>query len=479
MDKSLLVQVVVSLVKAGDEQRVRIGTGYPIAGGRILTAGHVIDNATIDKIEVSWYHHLADRSWKKCTSIEWDGRPEFDAVILNVDCPEGLQTRFGFLAESDPLTNQIWESQGFPLVGERGAVATPLKGTTFSMGPADNHFELGIDHSTTLQNGWQGASGSPVFIDGKILGYIVLCPDNFGNGRFRALPVSRLRKDEKFRQAAKLTEDAQRKTLVDAAIARLAASKVALEALAKTISVHLPMVSSRQVVEKLMEISSPVEMLNTMIREMNKLDKRQEKAAADCIEQVAYLLIPATLADSRVKEIKMVLHLGHTHVPFNAKTKAMVETAIARINGREIKFRPVASATDNARGVFCLEDPPEEGMDGDGEKFIANFVDALSTMVGADLRGGTREEMTRAINAQLQADFDIDRWQYYYVFEYPEQEQERQVRFSLAQKLDKLFPLLAIVGLDRSDSHADEINLVTRMMRILCRAAGIEYKPYG
>lgn len=482
MDKSLLVQVIVNLDDSGDKKKVHHGTGYPIAGGRVLTAGHVIENATIDKIEFSWYHHIQDQDWKKCTRIVWDGRPEIDAVVLEADCPEGLNARFGLLWESEPESNQSWESEGFPMVGERGAVSTPLKGTTYSMGPGHQYFQLGIDNPTTLLNGWRGASGSPVFVDGKILGLIVLCPDNFGEGRFQALPVARLLKNEKFREAAGLTEDEQRETLVSAAIDRLATSKVALETLAKTLDVQLsdrPKDSSRLVIEKLMEQPSAAQMLNAMIREMNKLDKKQDKAGADCIEQVAYLLIPATLTSSRVKEISMVMQLGDTHVAFHAKTKAMVETAIARINGREINFRPVVGAKDNARGVFCLDDPPEEGMDGDGELFIDNFVEALSTMVGADLLGGTREEKILAINGQLQTDFDIDGWQYYYVFEYPKQEEERNVRFALAKKLDKLFPLLAVVGLDRSDPHADEIDLVTRMMRILCRAAGIEYKPHG
>ena len=482
MDKSLLVQVIVNLDDAGDKQKVHHGTGYPIAGGRVLTAGHVIGNATIDKIEFSWYHHISDQDWKKCTRIVWDGRPEIDAVVLEADCPEGLNSRFGLLWECEPESDQSWESEGFPLVGKRGAVSTPLKGTTYSMGPADNHFHLGIDHATTMQNGWRGASGSPVFVDGKILGLIVLSPDNFGNGRFQALPVARLLKNEKFREAAGLTEDDQRKTLVSGAIDRLATSKVALETLAKALSVQLSDKSKdscRLVIEKLMEQPSAAQMLNAMIREMNKLDKKQDKAGADCIEQVAYLLIPASLSLSRVKEISMVMQFGDTHVAFNAKTKAMVETAIARINGREIKFRTLASATDKARGVFCLEEPPEEGMDEDGEKFIDNFVVSLSTMVGEDLLGRTRDTKIRAINSKLEFDFARDGWQYYYVFEYPKQDQERKVRFALAQKLAKLFPRLAVVGLDRSDSHDEENDLVLRMNWILCRAAGIEYKPHG
>ncbi|MEI7461751.1 MAG: hypothetical protein WCK15_20365, partial [Pirellula sp.] len=134
MDKSLLVQVIVNLHDAGDKDKVRIGTGYPISGRRILTAGHVIGDATQDKVEVSWYHQQ-DRSWKNCTSIVWDGRiAGFDAVVLEAECPDGLQTRFGFLADSKPTSDQPWESEGFPLVGERATVSTPLKGTTFSMG---------------------------------------------------------------------------------------------------------------------------------------------------------------------------------------------------------------------------------------------------------------------------------------------------------------------------------------------------------
>ena len=36
-----------------------------------------------------------------------------------------------------------------------------------------------------------------------------------------------------------------------------------------------------------------------------------------------------------------------------------------------------------------------------------------------------------------------------------------------------------VIGLDRANVTEEELGTVSSMMRILCRAAGIEYKPHG
>jgi hypothetical protein len=480
MDKDLLVQVIVN---TGDE-KVRCGTAYPIAPGRVITAAHVVGDAQPNQIEVSWYHQSkSERGWKPCKSIVWK-RPDVDVIVLEVDCPNSVKSRFAVLGESEPRTDIRWESEGFPLVGKRGDdwVAISMKGATFSMGNQSELFELGVDSPPSSVNGWQGASGSPVFVNGNILGVIVVCPKDFANGRLSAVPAYRLLKDDSFRAAVELTEDEQRRLLVLETIQLLAKSREALQTLAKRLKV--PELAddqkwSRSVVEKLLELGSPPQILTAMIRAMNDLDKQGLKGVADILEQVAYYVAPAALSNSHVKQITVIVESKEGRFAFPAKTKMFVEIAMARINGRKTDFRVVAAQTDMPHGKFCLSNPPEPGMDQEHDAFIADFVAELSRMIGADLLSDKQHENVRAINAELDAQFELYGWQYYYVCDYRKHEAERRKRMALAVKLDKLFPRIAFIGLDRADAPQEELDTVIRMMHILCRAAGIEYKPHG
>ena len=53
MDKSLLVQVIVSLENSVDGDKVRLGTGYPVTSGRVITAAHVVGDATPEQGVIS------------------------------------------------------------------------------------------------------------------------------------------------------------------------------------------------------------------------------------------------------------------------------------------------------------------------------------------------------------------------------------------------------------------------------------------
>ncbi len=480
MDKNLLVQVVVG---TGEGNRVRCGTAYPIAPGRLITAAHVIEDATPEKIDVSWYHQPAeDRGWKPCISIAWDGRPKFDVMLLQVDCPEALKNRFGVLTQTPPKTHSRWESEGFPLIGKRSDnwLPIPMKGAVYSIGNQSALFQLDVDDPPTRQGGWRGASGSPVFVDGAILGVIVTCPEDFANGRLEAVPVSRLLADTRFRAAAQLSEDEQRKALVDEAVCLLAESVEAFEELAPRVGLSGLANGpgpSRNAIEALLDLRSPPPILKVLVHAMDALDRDDKKSAADVLESVAYYLIPAALTDAHVSQMNIIIDATSGSFEFRAKTKTFVEIAMARINGRQTKFRPVADAQDTPSGRLCLTNPPESGMDASNECFIHDFVAELAGMIGRDLVDSDPAKTVEAINVELETQFEDDGWQYYYVFEFPQNEQGRHRRQQVATRLDDMFPLVAFIGL-HSGASQEEQRTVTRLMRILRRAAGIERTPY-
>ena len=480
MDKNLIVQLIVDT--GGDE--VGCGTAYPVAPNRLITAAHVVDNASPEQVEASWYHQKeGDRGWVPCVNIVWDGRPNFDVMILQIEFPESVRDRFGNLINKEPQDDVRWNSEAFPLVGQRDDKweALPMKGATYSMGDQSDHFHLNVDDPP--EPGWDGASGSPVFVDGGIMGVIVVCPDDFKNGRLEAVPLCRLLADEDFKAAIGRTEDENRKKLVDAAVHELASSHDALVALAGRLEIPDPgdpTKWARAVVDHLLDGSAPPEILIPIITAQRDLDRQNEKEAADALERFAYCIVPAALTDAHVQQMTLVADSNSERREFQAKTRTFVELTLARISGRRAWFLPVSGQTDTPSGKLCLPAPPEAGMDEDHGGFVTEFIGYLAkTMVGKGLHSVDDDETVSAINEELESRFELEQWQYYYVFENPKNDAERRRRHELATRLDQLFPRIAFIALDRAEGSPEERGTVSRMMRILCRAAGIEWEPYG
>jgi len=203
MDKNRLVQIFVPTTDP--EGKGSIGTGYPVAKDRILTAHHVVfpENRDDSKpIEIRWYHlDESQRGWRTISRMVWDSQKEDVAVL---ECPFPIEiTPFAELDSRKPETAKRWESEGFAKAGKRDDKSNPpvgLQGNTYSMG-GHGVFELGVDDPANSPDLWQGASGSPVFVAGRIQGVIVTTPTSFPANRFAAAPMWRLLQDPAFRNA--------------------------------------------------------------------------------------------------------------------------------------------------------------------------------------------------------------------------------------------------------------------------------------
>jgi hypothetical protein len=83
MDKNWLVQIFVPTTDP--EGKGSVGTGYPVARERILTARHVVFHENRDDskpIEARWYHlDESQREWRTVSKIIWDSKKEEVAVI--------------------------------------------------------------------------------------------------------------------------------------------------------------------------------------------------------------------------------------------------------------------------------------------------------------------------------------------------------------------------------------------------------------
>jgi hypothetical protein len=202
MDKKNLI---VQLFCATDGDCGRFGTAYPVSQNVLLTAGHVVGDATAKDVEALWWHQPdGDRRAIPCTEILWDGRkeePSFDVLLLRCPFPSAVVNSWGQLVGRRPVDHEKWASEGFPFVGERGTKPVPLQGKTHSMGDRSECFHLSVAAPADKAKRWKGASGAPVFVDEEIIGVIVTVPRHYNANRFEAVPVFKLLENAAFRKA--------------------------------------------------------------------------------------------------------------------------------------------------------------------------------------------------------------------------------------------------------------------------------------
>ena len=221
MDKNLLIEIFVPRTDGGGN----IATGYPVAKDRILTARHALfprDRNTTKPIEVRWHHQSGEaRKWRGINEIAWNGGDAFDVALIDCEFPSECST-WGVLTKAKPEDHMRWASEGFAAAGRRDdAYREPIPMLGQASGAADTQAEfwLGANYEVSPHSSWAGASGSPVFVHGKIIGVIVSCPPNFNQCRLKATPAWRLLADPDFRKAIGYDDRLRRLNKVEREIA--------------------------------------------------------------------------------------------------------------------------------------------------------------------------------------------------------------------------------------------------------------------
>lgn len=485
--KNLIVQM---WAPSAEGHEGRIGTAYPVAPGVLMTAAHVVGDATGNTIEARWWH-LPDgeRTWKHCTKILWDGRtqsPSSDIVLLGCEFPTSVTGHWGQFAAVRPKDHAEWCSEGFPYVGVKDENAVPIKGTTHSMGDRSEHFHLAIDAATETEEGWTGASGSPVFVNDRIIGVIVNSPRDYRAERFHAVPVFRLLENPEFRSLVNYSaaED-QRHQLKEAAISELASCDEAMAILVKQLRIDPPADRQKRasaIVTALLDDADPVKLANRVVRSMQQVKGREEphQRAVATLNAVAMHLIPASLAMHHIPQIHVIAESGSQQHHFQACTKTFLEIAMARLDGRPALYRTPRSQRDRPPGILSLEKPAEVEIDKTGEEFKRNFVKGLrDAMAMPDLGDPELEKAVAAINDELELRRDLGEGLHYYVYSLSANDDQRQRCVPIIRDLAELFPLLRFIPLESTKASKEENQSVSLLLRILCRAAGIEWKIDG
>lgn len=207
MEKVKKENLIVRIYSFDQNGEIRVGTGYPIAPDRVITAQHVVEPAEDNqatKLELIWGELEDDepKGFDRSQILRGDeikiiykGKTHFkndDADIAILECKTPLTTHIA-LRRSNPNDNSRFVCRGYPKAGldqeKKKHKALYFCGNTkgndvglemqltgdanfqlpeYSSGDtSEANAELKNEHSI-----WQGLSGSPVLIDGMLVAVV-------------------------------------------------------------------------------------------------------------------------------------------------------------------------------------------------------------------------------------------------------------------------------------------------------------------
>ncbi len=367
MDINLLVEIYVPTGPGAG----LIATGYPIGKGIILTAGHAVCPDNRDEnfpIEVRWYHKQgALREWRTVESILWYGGDDYDAALLK--CPFSEETDWGVISDARPTSRDHWTSEGFARAGVRDDDRRPvgLSGETFPMADSAQAFELGVNYATDIEENWQGASGSPVFVGRKIIGVVATCPPNFNATRLRATPAWKLLQNTDFR--SKLVYDARKEILervrneiVDA----LSSSVMTNDTLNEQFG--LGNAAPTALVDALLSLRFD-KLVELITRTHRAFCDNGKATDAKVLSDLLNVVLPVVFDDGIIEDVRSRrTDTRAVIVSLPAATATAAEIIMAGVDRRATKFQMPSSTEEYLpRGELnCgIQTPPEGGMDAD------------------------------------------------------------------------------------------------------------------
>jgi hypothetical protein len=373
MNKNLLVQIFVP-TRDGEGQ---IATGYPVDRNRILTARHVLfpkDRDADRPIELRWYWQQGPaRQWREIQddSVIWEGSEDCDAALIECTFPEDID-EWGFLSEQRPRSHMKWESEGFARAGKQDDTREPvgIMGDVFPMADVAREFELGAKYAAAQDEGWRGASGCPVFVEGKIIGVVITCPKNFNATRLRATPIYKLLQIPDFRKAIGYDDRVARLEEIHRFIANnLTESPRAMDVLANELEVkdraYDTGARANSLAGALVQLT-----IEDLIGKLEKAhDALCKKSGGNSIrdavvvENVAHHLIPAVFDNAVIHSVHIrITGAQSALVSLPAGTKTVAEIIMAGVDKRPTEFQAPSEKEPFPSGRLCLPLSPEGGM---------------------------------------------------------------------------------------------------------------------
>jgi len=394
MNKDLLIEIFVPII--GSPGLGKIGTGYPVAKDRILTARHVLfpPNRDPDKpIEIRWHYQQGEhRDWRPIdeNNVLWPGDDNCDAAVIACPFPPDAKP-WGTLAIESPQPAE-WESEGFPDVGkwdDGSRVATAMQGRMHRMAKAASFFALDLNAGPNRDELLKGASGSPVMSEWKLLGVIVECPPHFDAKRLWAVPSCRLLEIPEFCTAIGRTpQTAALDLLKEQVILELSDSKEGKEAMEALESVTIrggglaSRESEKNWASRLVDamLGLELEHLVPVLRRAHRdLSTKRKFAAANAVANVSNAILPAVFDRAIVHTLQSRMFDGALAlVDLPAATRTVAEIIMAGAEGRPACFCKADSGNTPPVATYGLKEPPTAGIDSDWKLWTKNIERSIA-----------------------------------------------------------------------------------------------------
>lgn len=395
MNKNLLVEIFVPITEPPGEGK--IGTGYPVAKDRILTARHVLfppDRDPAKPIEIRWHHQEKEsREWKPIDpdQVLWPkAGVGDDCDVAVIECPFPPNAGpWGTLSIESPRPEE-WESEGFPEVGQRDdgtRTATAMRGQMHRMAKTASFFALDLNVGAARDRLHKGASGSPVISNGKFLGVIVECPPGFDAKRLWAVPACRLLEIPEFCEAIGYTpRTAVLELLKEQVLLDLSASTDAIETIQALIPDAGGELANKQaevwagrLVNGLLELQ--LEQLIPALRRAHRdLCTKRKFAGASAVARVSNAVLPAVFDRGVVQTLQMrMFDTGIVMVDLPVAKYTVAEIVMAAADGRQACFCKASDGNKAPAATYRLQkEPPTSGIDAKLTEWANNIEKELA-----------------------------------------------------------------------------------------------------
>jgi hypothetical protein len=204
-----LIVLIHSIVQMDNTIRNVYGTGYFITKDLVLTAHHVLGTGIPEKIKVRL---VTPNKGQNLHWIEVEPNPiwenaKLDAALIRVVQPISQEVPLPDWGDTDFRENRPWISSGYPNASTEQTddgirfTTSELGGTLLALGGRGQgirELQLGVEYETSQ---WNGISGAPVFVDGKLVGIIKSSFSAYKGKRLAAVPIDFLLCDPGFRLA--------------------------------------------------------------------------------------------------------------------------------------------------------------------------------------------------------------------------------------------------------------------------------------
>jgi len=444
----LLVQLIVP--ERGNSSQGRIGTAYPVAEGRVITAGHVLFGKALDHdqpFKARWYY-LCDRDaedggWLTVEreAILWPGTDALDAALFELPFPPEVVLRH-HLAARLPVVGGgrpiYWDSAGFADFSggqETGREAVSAIGKLLPRASKEP-LKLQLEGSYEHDDGWRGASGGPVIVGQQIIALLTMLPDGFDGTRLEAVPVPDLLANDELRQALGLPPRSDERR--DAIAAVLAESDPdAVTALLRQLGLGTTGQTDNERAEWLLDhdasalLNAGIDVLNPPAGAGQTGQADPSLRRADLVQLVMALLpllhdpevIDQTLGSAGAANA-VLLDLPVTNL-------AVAEAIMAGLEAKPVDYRPYQAGAPVEGRMSLSTAPLNRGFDPDGQRLREDIEKGLHKKFGSDAEQVFQQAFYHCMREVLSADVTE--------FDYASQPNDEACRDLIADELDYRF----------------------------------------